>query len=131
MRKLKKNRWMLASLAMLLLLATSGLTVSRMSCLISGHSVLSLGLAEDCCPEEEHGDGATITATCCELLQAGAERLELLPSTTFDLIALPVTDAAPTLAAVALERHPLRWLDSRPPPLIGKDRLAQMRRFLI
>lgn len=131
MRKLNKNRWMLASLAMLLLLATSGLTVSRMSCLISGHSVLSLGFADDCCPEEEHGDGITIAATCCELVQAGAERVELLPSTTFDLIALPATDAAPAWAAVELKRHPLRWLDSRPPPLIGKDRLAQIRRFLI
>lgn len=131
MRELKKNRWMLASLAMLLLLVTSGLTVSRMSCLISGHSVLSLGLADDCCPEEEHGDGTMIGATCCELVQATADRVELLPSATFDLVALPVTDTAPTWDAVAFERQPLRWLDSRPPPLLGLKRLALIGVFLI
>lgn len=131
MRKLKKNRWVLASLAMLLLLATSGLTVSRMSCLISGHSVLSLGLADDCCPEEEHADGTMIGATCCELVQASADRVELLPSATFDLVALPVTDASPSWGAVVLERNPLRWLDSRPPPLLGPERLALISVFLI
>ncbi|MBK8228797.1 MAG: hypothetical protein IPK70_16670 [Flavobacteriales bacterium] len=131
MRKLKKSRWVLASLAMLLLLATSGLTVSRMSCLISGHSVLSLGLADDCCPEEEHGGGSVIGATCCELVQASADRVELLPSATFDLVALPVTVAAPTWDAIALERRTLRWLDSRPPPLMGPERLALISMFLI
>ncbi|HRD54455.1 MAG TPA: hypothetical protein PKY96_17585 [Flavobacteriales bacterium] len=131
MRKLKKNRWVMAALASLLLLATSGLTVSRMSCLMSGHSVLSLGLADDCCPEEERGEGTTIGATCCELLQASAERVDLLPANSIDLIALPSIEAAPVWSALELEPHVLRWLDSRPPPLLGKDRLALMRRFLI
>ncbi|MBK7943965.1 MAG: hypothetical protein IPJ85_01055 [Flavobacteriales bacterium] len=131
MRKLNKNRWALASLALLLLLATSGLTVSRMSCLISGHSVLSLGIAADCCPDDEHGEGVAFKATCCDLAKASAERVVLLPSSSADLIALPLADPVQIWAASTRECISVQWLNSRPPPLIGRERLALMRRFLI
>lgn len=130
MRKLRKNRWVLATMALLLLLATSGVTVSRMSCLISGHSELSLGIVEDCCPEQEH-EGTSVEATCCDLDQAGTERVELLPSSEQALIALPATEVVSLVRAFGPECSAPRWLDSRPPPMRGDERLALVSRFLI
>jgi len=130
MRKLRRNRWALATMALLLLLATSGLTVSRMSCLISGHSELSIGIVDDCCPEEDH-EGTSVEATCCDLEKAGAQRFDLLPSTELVLIALPATEFVSLPGECLTERVSPRWLDSRPPPLSGLERLTLERCFLI
>lgn len=130
MRNLRNNRWALAIMALLLLLATSGITVSRMSCLISGHSELSLGIADDCCEEEEHA-GATIEATCCDLDQAGTDRVDVLPASQTELLALPCTEFVSVLSACGSERVILHWLDSRPPPMRGVERLAWVGSFLI
>jgi hypothetical protein len=130
MRKLRRNRWALATMAVLLMLATSGLTVSRMSCLISGHSELSLGIVDDCCPEEEH-ESASVEASCCDLEKAGAQRFDLLSSTELVLIALTAVEIVSSPSLCHAERISPRWLDSRPPPLSGPERLTLVRRFLI
>lgn len=130
MRKLHRNRWAMAAMAMLLLLATSGVTVSRMTCLMSGHSVLSLGKGDDCCPVDEH-DGAALEATCCDMVQAGAERVELLPTAAIDPVALPEADAVATWRMPAARVITVRWLDGRPPPLVAPERLSLLRVWLI
>ena len=117
-------------MAVLLLLATSGITVSRMSCLISGHSELSLGIADDCCEDEGH-KGTSVEATCCDLEQAGTDRLDVLPASQMQFVALPCTEFVSVLSACLSERFVLRWLDSRPPPMRGLDRLAWVSSFLI
>lgn len=117
-------------MALLLLLATSGVTVSRMSCLISGHSELSLGLADDCCPEEEHG-GSSVEATCCDFDQAGTDRIDVLPGSQLEFISLPVIEAVSQPDARISAHLAPHWLESRPPLLSGLERLTLVRRFLI
>jgi hypothetical protein len=130
MRKLHRNRWAMAAMAMLLLLATSGITVSRMTCLMSGHSVLSLGRADDCCPVEER-EGLAFEATCCDMVQAGAEREELLPVAATAPIALPEADAVATWRMPVEQHVTVRWRDGRPPPLVAPERLSLLRVRLI
>lgn len=55
-RFFQHNRWLTVLVACLLLFATSGLSLSRATCLMSGHSLLSAGLASDCCEDQEHID---------------------------------------------------------------------------
>ena len=63
-----------------MLFATSGMALSRMTCVISGHSVVALGMMEDCCPEPENAAGAMISPVCCEFVQAGGDALPFVPS---------------------------------------------------
>ena len=131
-RLLQQHRWITALVACLLLFATSGLSLSRMTCLMGGQSVLSVGQGSDCCPREEHDANATIQATCCAITQIVADHAQLLQSTTLDLdVILIALDAAPMMVALAPVQVPLRWLDSRPPPLAVPDRLASLRVLLI
>jgi hypothetical protein len=131
-RFLHRNRWATLSVVALLMFATSGMMLSRMTCLISGHSVLALGLIEDCCPEEHH-DMATISAVCCEFGQTS-----LFESTFFghagpDIEALLLClDAAPIAVLTLPEPAPLAWLESRPPPaFFAGERLATLGSLLI
>jgi hypothetical protein len=130
MPALFRRPWALAVLAGLLLVSTSGITVSRMTCLLSGRSVLSLGRAADCCPPDEH-DGPALQAACCAVVQAGAERADLVHAAAPLCVALPLADAAPRWSPreTAVPAVPVR--DSRPPPLAGRARLVRESRFLI
>ncbi|MFN3876117.1 MAG: hypothetical protein ACK4L7_09435, partial [Flavobacteriales bacterium] len=69
----------MAALAALLLLAGSGIGFSRMTCLMSGRSVVSLGKAYDCCPESDAAQGEALSPACCSFSQAGGERADALP----------------------------------------------------
>jgi hypothetical protein len=117
--------------ALLLLFATAGPSLSRMTCMRSGHSTVALGKLADCCPEEE-GTGAGFTATCCDFGYASSPVDELLPSGSQEaalLAALPLltalTETPPRPA------HRIGWLETRPPPLDGPERLSRMRIRLI
>src|SRR5688572_7357890 len=115
-RFLLKHRWATVMVVGLMLFATSGATLSRMTCFAGGHSVLSFGAADDCCPEE--GNGAGLKAACCELSQAKAGTIAFVPHDALALApVLMALDAA--LVTIVLERSRLNatWLESRPPPL--------------
>lgn len=131
MGMLRRNRWIMAAMAMLLLLATSGISVSRMTCVMSGRSTVSLGQAKDCSPGNEAKSKA-FEATCCDFGQAGGDRINLVQAAPLASLALPVADAAPVAPPQPSAGHAVvRWPDSRPPPLQVLERLAHVRCFLI
>lgn len=131
-RLLFRHRWINLLVVGLVLFSTSGASLSRMTCLTSGHSELSFGLADDCCPEDGGAEDAALKATCCEFSEAKAVGLTFVPN---DLLVLaPVLmalDAAPVMIAAELSVARFTWLDSRPPPLLGSERLATIGSYLI
>lgn len=131
MRKLRRNPWAMAAMAVLLLLATSGVGLSRMTCLSSGRTVISLGKADDCCPPEEE-QGMALAPACCSYTEAGGERAQALPCITSDdlLIALPALPVSGTACAPLLRPAP-SWQPTRPPPLGAPERLSRIRVLLI
>jgi hypothetical protein len=116
----------------LLLFATSGAVMTRMTCLMSGQSQWSLGLMEDCCPEnEELPEGPAIGALCCVMEQAAA------PDATFLNHAGPEVPALlflqgdmPQVHVLLPEARPIVWPTGRPPPA-GTERLALLGTLLI
>lgn len=65
MRAFRAKAFSVAAM-LLLLLVTAAPAMARMTCVKSGHTVLSLGQLEDCCPAAGIGHQQTIDATCCE-----------------------------------------------------------------
>jgi hypothetical protein len=124
---LHRNKWLTYVVLGFFLLATSGTAISRMTCLSGGHSVVSLGKATACCPQEAaHGPTAEVRAACCELTTVQAERDNYLPDhnyyhfTVVDLVLEHfVIDRSMPEPVISVS-----WLGSRPPPLAATDRLA-------
>ena len=121
---LKRNKWITAFMGVIFLFASSGAMLSRMTCFVGGHSELSIGMADDCCPEDL-ADGPTITASCCAFTTAQADLTDFVPH--------PPTAVPPAVwmtVQVMFVQVPLTesvsttWLDSRPPPTSGPDRLV-------
>ncbi len=128
---LRRHPWFSAVMAMLLLFATSGTSITRMTCLSGGHSVLAVGLIGDCCPDEEH-DGDALLATCCDFGSATSPVEDLLPGGSGEYQLLPFT-LIPDGAAVK-DTAPLRrigWLQTRPPSHNAPDRLSRLGSWLI
>lgn len=123
---LDRNKWLTYLMVGFFLLATSGMAISRMTCLEGGHSVVSLGKATDCCPEEApHGPAPEVKAACCELATVQGDRDHYLPNSGFDGLAVEVVLHRPVAAVASLApARALSWLGSRPPPLSAPDRLA-------
>lgn len=130
----RSHRWLAAFAALLLLLGTAAPALVRMNCLNSGHSVVSIGQADDCCPpEQEHPQGAQIHPVCCEFQRTAPERtafhVETAPSigSAFERGPEPGTGFTPSLLdapkGYGLMAHPL--------PLLTAERLSQLGRFLI
>lgn len=131
-RFLQHNRWVTVLVTCLLLFATSGFSLSRMTCLMDGHTVLSFGQAGDCCPEDEASDLPTVKADCCALTQAKLDRVSVITSSSLDLDPFFLTlDGVAVHVAQVPPAIPLRWLDSRPPPMRTPERLAAFGAFLI
>lgn len=131
-RFLHRNRWFTISVVALLMFATSGMMLSRMTCLIGGHSTLSIGLIDDCCPDTEPGQLATIAAQCCEVGQTDQFDINFVGHGSLDLIALLLdVDAAPFALITSPEPVAPVWLESRPPPEEAGDRLATLGSLLI
>jgi hypothetical protein len=124
---LHRNRWATVLFTGLFLLATSGLALSRMTCLMGGPSVLSIGAMDDCCPEHGPMEGATFTADCCELATVQNSSVNFLPHNEQDLApALLALESAPRLLlSIGTTLAPPR-ADSRPPPLLGTERLVRL-----
>jgi len=131
-RFLQNNRWATVLVACLLLFATSGFSLSRMTCMMGGHTVLSFGQADDCCPEDEGSDHPTLKADCCALTQAKLDRVSVITSNSLDLdpFFLALDEVAVHVAEAPTAVLPC-WLDSRPPPMRTSDRLAVFGTFLI
>lgn len=131
-RLLQHNRWITVLVACLLLFATSGFSLTRMTCLMGGHTVFSFGQLDDCCPDEQGTDQATLKAECCAITQAKLEPVNVVVVNSLGLDPVFVAfGTAPFEVAQALVLVPLRWLDTRPPPLTVPDRLAVFSTFLI
>lgn len=131
-RFLQHNRWVTVLVACLLLFATSGFSLSRMTCLMGGHTVLSFGQADDCCPDSEGSDGPVLTADCCALTQAKLDGVSMITSNTLDIDPGILVSGTWVLCAFeAPAAVPLGWLYSRPPPMSTPERLASFGTFLI
>ena len=126
------NQWLNGFMAMLLLFATSGASLTRMTCLAGGHSSVSLGLAADCCPEEEHADGPVIKALCCDITEARLDQPALLLEKQLALVALlHAVTVQPTPSPALLPASQPDWLDTRPPPISAHKRLSLLRTRLV
>ena len=133
MRKcLENNRWAAMAVALLLLFATSGMALSRMTCLLGGHTVVSLGSAADCCPEDEANELPTVSGECCAMsLAQGTDDPYLGNDDAGFAPLLVVLDNAPIhLLYVAPDCIP-EHRESRPPPMDAPERLAVLSTFLI
>lgn len=123
---LDRNKWATTLVAALFMLATSGISLSRMTCSDGGHSVVSLGRTAGCCPEEApHGETPEVKPACCELALVQGERDNYLPNSGFDLLAEDVVLHHIIIEfAAPVRTTPVTWLGSRPPPLSAPDRLS-------
>jgi hypothetical protein len=120
---LQRNRWITMIMVAVFLLASSGTMLSRMTCLIGGHSELSIGLVDDCCPEEAT-DGPSISATCCATSATRSDLQDYLPNA--DLILQPVIAVVGqtwSIMGPVMQGSNIAWCDTRPPPISGFDRL--------
>ena len=132
-RFLHRHKWFTVFAVALLLVATSVSSMSRMTCLEAGHSVLSFGKGEDCCPplENDH-ELPTVSANCCafsEVISDGADQRIERP---LDLVvALEALDNAPLLQVTLPLLVETSVQDTLPPPDDAVARLALLRRLLI
>ncbi|MFT3884838.1 MAG: hypothetical protein QM724_05230 [Flavobacteriales bacterium] len=127
MRSLRslRTRWLQVMAALVLLLGPATPALARMTCVNSGHSVLNVGQARDCCPVDHTHSTPAVKAMCCELVQAQPQRSAFVASASPEL---PALEALPI--GISLET-PVLSLDeavrlvpqARPPTLIGR-RLA-------
>lgn len=109
------------------MVATSGVALSRMTCLVAGHSIMGIGSLADCCPEEPSSEEPAFRAVCCAHVEAGGMRAVTL---TQDVLCLdPVLyllDGAPVLVVPVLDDATgLSDHIGGPPPEPLPDRLAR------
>lgn len=131
-RKRLLSRWLTGFTAALLLFATSGASLTRMTCLTGGHSTLSIGLVDDCCPEEGENPGPTLKALCCDITETRLDQPSLLVEKQLAMI--PTVGTAPLIAVPSpalFQGQRAEWLNSRPPPMDGCERLSLLRTRLI
>lgn len=124
----------LSVLAMLVLvLGTAAPALARMTCIMGGPSILSIGEAEDCSPVDHTHPVTTVQATCCEVLQAHPQRSDFVPAANAMVpvlfaMTLPAVIVPAEMAETGV-RSDARF--SRPPPLARSQRLATTGVFLI
>ncbi len=124
----------LSVLAMLVLvLGTAAPALARMTCIMGGPSILSIGQAEDCSPVDHAHPVTTVQATCCEVLQANPQRSSFVP-TSSAMVPVLVAVVLPAVIVPAEIAAPVVLRDARfagPPPLARSQRLATFGTFLI
>lgn len=119
------------ALAVLFLLGGAMPMLSRMRCLQSGRTVVSVGLAKDCCPDDARGTNATVKAVCCEVMVAKPSHQPFTPHQGHPLApALAVEEAISAPPPAAL-RHPVPATCAKRPPPGPKQRLATLRCILV
>ena len=133
MKTQRVRPWISALAALVLLASTAMPALGRMTCASSGHTVLSIGQAKDCCPGEDRQEGSTIRAICCEFQQAAPQRAEFNAEHPI-FLPLPVFPFHPVRAAIACDARVLvssQLGSRRPPPLVVLERLSQLSSFRI
>lgn len=132
-RILQRHRWATLGVVGLLLFATSGLMLSRMTCLMSGRSVVALGSLEDCCPDPEKPEGASIAPVCCVFGHAAADVEPFMPSEAMAQVAVPFTAVgfAKPFELALTEDVGTATLRDRAPPLPATARLALFATYRI
>ena len=134
MKSLRTHRWLAALAALLLLLGTAAPALVRMSCLSGGHTVVSIGQAEDCCPKDQpHHDGAQLRARCCEMERTAPERDAFTTESGFSFATVFMRTPEAHLWPAS---HPMAAISgygftSRSPPLLTTERLSRVCGFLI
>ncbi len=124
----------LAFLAMLvLLLGTAAPAMARMTCVMGGPSVLSVGQAEECVPTDHAHEATTVQATCCEVLQANPAHAAFVPAggallPLLFVMDVPVASAPDVLLHVSGTASRNMYVQV-PPPLLR--RLASFAHFRI
>lgn len=124
----------LAFLAMLvLLLGTAAPAMARMTCVMGGPSVLSVGQAEECIPTDHAHEATTVQTTCCEVLQTNPAHAAFVPAGGAWLPLLFATDVPVAAAPEILLETPIAPGQGHfvqvPPPLLR--RLARIAHFRI
>jgi hypothetical protein len=132
-RFLQRHRCITLGVVALLLFATSGLMLSRMTCLMSGRSVLAFGMLEDCCPDTEKPEGASIAPVCCVFGQAAADVDPFMPTEAMPQVAVPFTAVgfAKPFELLLTEDIGTTTLRDRAPPPSATTRLALFATFRI
>lgn len=130
---LQQHRWATLLVVGLLLFATSGLMLSRMTCLMSGRSVVAFGMLEDCCPDPERSGEASIAPVCCVFGHAAAEVEPFMPSEALAQVAVPFAAVGfvKPFELVFTEDVGTTFLRDRAPPLPATARLALFATYRI
>ena len=125
---MQRSRALAYGLVGLLLFATAGPVLSRMTCLMSGRSVVALGDGKACCPEQERTDTPTLKGVCCTFSVVKAADVDLRQADATE-IHLPVQ--------LVLERYvpsegrpltrPVLAVQARPPPITAPQRASQLQ----
>jgi hypothetical protein len=119
-------------LLLLFLLGSAAPAVSRMDCLVSGHSEVTVGYADECCPEEGDAQGPIIKAVCCEVLTAEPGKQPFAPQPPVLVPDQPVLVQVLGVDVPAVVLHrPGVHIARRPPPPALAERLAEVGSFLI
>lgn len=135
MRSLRtfRSTWSSALAVLVLLLGTAAPALARMTCVNSGHTVMSVGQARECCPADHGHRTTTVKPTCCELTQAQPQRNAFLTTHGPELPPLTAVLDRPVAVPSIIVADPGAGLApfSRPPPPDGIRRLAAIGTFLI
>ncbi|MBL0045147.1 MAG: hypothetical protein IPP33_12370 [Flavobacteriales bacterium] len=133
MKNVRVRQWFSALAALLLLTSSAMPAVVRMTCVNGGHTVLSIGQAEDCCPDSDQQEGASIQAICCEFQEAAPQRAEFSAEhqVAFQLPEVLLYSSGVSDSHVADLRTPTDRGSERPPPLYVLERLSQLCSFRI
>lgn len=131
-RFLRRERWATIAMTLLLLFATSGVALSRTTCLMSGRTVFALGNLEDCCPEPERSDAPTLSAVCCVFAQAGGDVEPFVASASQEAPPVPVAMDGVPAARTGVPHLALPGaFHGRPPPMPATLRLAVLSTFRV
>jgi hypothetical protein len=120
-----RSRSSIWALLVVFLMGTTMPGISRMECLMSGKSAVSVGLAQACCPEDETPSGTTVRAVCCEVLTAQQAKQPFTPQWPVAAPAMPAELRWHGPVVVALREGSFPRNADRPPPS-ARDRLASL-----
>ena len=132
-RKLGMSNKLIAPVlvAMVVFLACAP-AMSRMTCLMSGRSVVTVGPSMECCPAEPASNVPVIKGVCCAFSAIQPPDTEYVPVTAMT-VSCPVTAGIP-LSASTVQLVPLklaRTYPCRPPPGSMAERLASLQVYRI
>ncbi len=122
-------RWTTAiALGLLLLAGTALPMLSRMTCLMSGHSELRIGQPQDCCPPGDPCGEDELDATCCVFQQVMPVEERCVPASGALAVPAPaVGNAGMTPVIPMAAETATRYLVDAGPPPSALDRLSRLR----